>query len=216
MIHQNSAVAPAAGFTCWDGYSGDSLASALTAPVTECMEAALIDGHQYSQLVFRPRLQGCLRLAVTTRSAYRHQVAKSFTAALAARLELSEDLRDRIHTTVHEAIMNSILHGNLAVGSTLRNSLEELSVAHRTIDSLLEAPQIARQMIRVEAIWSTRRLYILVRDSGAGFKRGEPKASSDMPDASQRSGRGMAILDAFCDHVSLQNGGSTIKLRFSL
>lgn len=216
MKHQNTIAAPAAGFTCWDGSSERSLAGALAPPVTECMEAALIDGHQYSQLVFRPRSEGCLRLAVTTRSAYRHQVAKSFTAALAERFDMSGDLRDRVHTSVQEAIVNSVLHGNLAVGSSLRDSLEGLSTAHQAIENLLASPQIARSMIRVEAIWNWRMLYVLVSDSGPGFKRSEPSQSIVPPDANQRSGRGLAILDVFCDRVCLRNGGSTIKMGFVL
>jgi anti-sigma regulatory factor (Ser/Thr protein kinase) len=203
----------ASGFTCWDGVSEDSLVRALSPPVTECMEVALIDGHQYSRLLFRARTDGCLRLALTTRSAYRHQVVKVFVAALAARINLSRDLSERIHTAVQEAVMNSVLHGNLAINSELRNSLEGLVTSHQTIERLLTSPQIARSMIRVEAIWNPTMLYILVRDSGAGFKRGEPPSPSVRP---AKSGRGLAIVEAFCDRIALLNGGATIKLGFQL
>src|SRR5664279_1600239 len=103
MQSQKIAANAAPAVTCWDGMSESSLAGALSPPVTECMEVALIDGNQYSQLLFRARTDGCLRLAVTTRSAYRHQVVKVFVGALAVRVELSRDLRERIHTAVQEA-----------------------------------------------------------------------------------------------------------------
>ena len=207
----------AATATCWDGVSGSSLAAALSPPVTECMEAALIDGNQYSQLSFRVRTDGCLRLAVTTRSAYRQQVAKYFVGALAVRMDLSQDLRERSHTAVQEAMINSVLHGNLAIGSELRDSLEGLTTSHQAIELLLASPQIARSMIRVEAIWNASMLYVLVRDSGAGFKRSELPTPAAWREAGHHgSGRGLAILDAFCDRVSLLNGGATIKLGFRL
>ena len=209
------AACAASGFSCWDGVSESSLAQALSAPVTECMEAALIDGNQYSRLSFRARSDGCLRLALTTRSAYRHQVVKVFVGALADRVALSRDLRERIHTAVQEAMINSVLHGNLAIGSGLRDSLEGLTTSHQAIETLLASPQIARSMIRVEAIWNSSMLYILVRDSGAGFERDELRSSRARPKAN-RSGRGLAILDAFCDRMALLNGGATIKMGFRL
>ena len=208
---------PASAATCWDGVSENSLAQALSLPVTECMEAALIDGNQYSQLIFRARTEGCLRLAVTTRSAYRHQVAKIFADALAVRSELSPDLRMRIHTAVQEAMINSVLHGNLSIGSELRDSLEGVMSSHQAIEALLASPQIARSMIRVEAIWNSAMLYVLVRDSGAGFKRNQlPAPAASQKAGNHGSGRGLAILDAFCDRVALLNGGATIKLGFRL
>jgi len=213
MQGQNFAASAAPGFTCWDGVSESSLAEALSLPVTECMEVALIDGNQYSRLLFRPRTSGCLRLALTTRSAYRHQVAKIFVSAMAARVDLSRDLRERIHSAVQEAMMNSVLHGNLAINPELRNSLEGLTTSYQTIEKLLTSPQIARNMIRVEAIWNSKMLCILVRDNGAGFKKSELPSQEV---GHRSSGRGLAILEAFCDRLALLNGGATIKLGFRL
>jgi len=113
--------------------------------------------------------------------------------------------------------MNSVLHGNLAIESGLRDSLEGLTRAHQTIETLLASPQIARSMIRVEAIWNSSILYVLVRDSGAGFKRGElPSPAASQKAGHHGSGRGLGIVEAFCDRVALLNGGATIKLGFRL
>lgn len=113
--------------------------------------------------------------------------------------------------------MNSVLHGNLAINSGLRDSLEGLTTAHQSIEALLTSPQIARSMIRVEAIWNLSMLYVLVRDSGGGFKRSEPPSPGACQKAGHRgSGRGLAIVEAFCDRVALLNGGATIKLGFRL
>jgi anti-sigma regulatory factor (Ser/Thr protein kinase) len=204
-------------FTCWDGVSERSLERALSLPVTECMEVALIDGNQYSRLLFRPRTDGCLRLALTTRSAYRHPVVKVFVRAMATRIDLSRDLRERIHTAVQEAVINSVLHGNLAISSAHRNSLKGLENTHQTIEKLLASPEIARSMIRVEAIWNSAMLYVLIRDSGAGYDRDElPSPGALHTPGHGASGRGIAILEAFCDRIALLNGGATIKLGFRL
>jgi anti-sigma regulatory factor (Ser/Thr protein kinase) len=166
---------------------------------------------------FRARIDGCLRLAVTTRSAYRHQVVKVFVGALAARIDLSRDLRERIHTAVQEAMMNSVLHGNLAIESGLRDSLEGLTTSHQAIERLLTSPKIARSMIRVEAIWNLGMLYVLVRDSGGGFERcGLPSPGAWQEADHRGSGRGLAIVEAFCDRVALLSGGATIKMGFRL
>ncbi len=112
-------------------------------------------------------------------------------------------------------MINSVLHGNLAIGSGLRDSLEGLTTSHQAIETLLASPQIARSMIRVEAIWNSSMLYMLVRDSGVGFERDELPSSGERQKA-DRSGRGLAILDAFCDRMALLNGGATIKMGFRL
>ena len=123
----------------------------------------------------------------------------------------------RIHTAVQEAMINSVLHGNLSIGSELRDSLEGVMSSHQAIEALLASPQIARSMIRVEAIWNSAMLYVLVRDSGAGFKRNQlPAPAASQKAGNHGSGRGLAILDAFCDRVALLNGGATIKLGFRL
>jgi hypothetical protein len=114
-------------------------------------------------------------------------------------------------------MMNSVLHGNLAINSGLRDSLEGLTTAHQSIEALLTSPQIARSMIRVEAIWNSSMLYVLVRDSGGGFKRSELPSPGACQKAGHRGcGRGLAIVEAFCDRVALLNGGATIKLGFRL
>ena len=203
--------------TCWDGVSESSLAGALSLRVTECMEVALIDGNQYNQLSFRPRAAGCLRLAVTTRSAYRHKIVRVFVAALAMRTELSRSLRERIRTAVQEAVINAMLHGNLAMSSEGFSGLESMAASHEIIEGLLTSPQIARSLIRVEAVWNSAILNVLVHDSGTGFKRKKMPLSEERHAATDaKSGRGLAILEAFCDRVAVLRGGTTIKLGFRL
>ena len=202
-------------FKCWDGVSASSLTLALSPPVTECVEIDLLD--QYNKSVHGQRILGHLSLMVTTKSAYRQPVGKAFVEAMAIRTPMPEDLRERIYTAIQEAMMNAVLHGNLKIGSGARDSLEGLMQTHELIERMLAVPEGARGAIRVDAIWNSKVLHVLIRDSGDGFAKAELPSSEDIEaDGQIASGRGLSILEAICDRVVLLHGGRTIKLGFNL
>ena len=202
-------------FRCWDGVSVSSLTLALSPPVTECVEIDLLD--QYNKSVHGQRILGHLSLMVTTKSAYRQPVGKAFVEAMAIRTPMPEDLRERIYTAIQEAMMNAVLHGNLKIGSGARDSLEGLMQTHELIERMLAVPEEARGAIRVDAIWNSKVLHVLIRDSGDGFAKAELPSSEDIEAEGQiASGRGLSILEAICDRVVLLHGGRTIKLGFNL
>jgi anti-sigma regulatory factor (Ser/Thr protein kinase) len=195
--------------TSWDGGSELSLHLALRRPATDCVETDLMDHGAWP----RPRATHRLSLTVTTRSTYQQPIAKAFAAAINDRLSCSKDLHQRIHTALQEAIMNALMHGNLGLESQFRGNLQELAASHDVIEELLDRPAVARSAIAVDAIWNAQMLHILVRDSGKGFARNRSKT----PEALQSElchGRGLLLLDAFCDRVVLLNDGNTIKLAF--
>jgi anti-sigma regulatory factor (Ser/Thr protein kinase) len=200
-------------FTCWDGLSESSLGRALREPATECVEAALMEHgvRRTRQGATRPRLS----LTITTRSAYRYPVTKVFTEAMQARLHFLRDLRGRFRTALQEAVMNAMVHGNLGLDSQLRNGPDGLAASHAVIESLLARPAVARRAIRVDAIWNTTMLSVMVRDNGSGFARSELELSA-APPSDKHHGRGLFILETFCDRVALLHGGSTIRLGFRL
>jgi anti-sigma regulatory factor (Ser/Thr protein kinase) len=203
----------AARLTRWDGVSEATLTLALSQPATRCVEVDLVQ--QYQQRPLHQAEPRSLGLAVTTKSAYRHPVARAFITALARRTPLSEELHDRIYTAVQEALMNAVMHGNLKIDSGARDSLDNLSATHDAIEAMLASPQIARGMIRVEAIWGPAMLHVLVHDSGHGFERKHlPSPEAWQAAGHIGSGRGLTILEAICDRVVLLEGGSTIKLSF--
>jgi anti-sigma regulatory factor (Ser/Thr protein kinase) len=202
-------------FRCWDGVSANSLTSALSPPVTQCVEVDLLD--QCDRPVHSQRIHGHLSLTITTKSAYRQPVCKAFVEALASRTPLSPDLRERIHIGVQEALMNAVLHGNLKIHAGSRDSLEGVMLTHHYIERMLAVPEGARGMIRVDAIWNSRMLHVLIRDEGDGFRR-TGRSSPEQLLAAGRigSGRGLSILEAICDRVVLLHGGRTVKLGFNL
>jgi anti-sigma regulatory factor (Ser/Thr protein kinase) len=199
--------------TCWDGASEETLETALAPPATQCVEADLIDDCA-DDVVLAQTARGRLGLVVTTRSAYRHSIVKAFVNAVENRASLSKDLRVRLYSAVQEALMNAVLHGNLKIDSDLRGSLDGLLAAQDAIESKLNAPDIARSKIQVEAVWSKSVLNVMIRDSGTGY---DHESAEECPASDDRaSGRGIAILQAFSDKVAVLNGGTTVRLEFEL
>jgi len=200
---------------CWDGLAETSLALSLLPPATVCVEQDLIKSQkQWS----RPRpVCRHLGLVLTTRSAYRCLVAKPFIEAISERIHLTDDVRERAHTALQEAVMNAVLHGNLGLDSSLRDDLAGMDKTHQKIEQLLLTPQVALGAVRIDAIWNSTDLLIMVRDSGNGFDRKQVPTSEEWMAAGHiGSGRGFLILEAFCDRLALLRGGTVIRLGFHL
>jgi anti-sigma regulatory factor (Ser/Thr protein kinase) len=206
-------VAALPGFTCWDGLSEETLDAALSPPAAGCIEVDLIDECD-KHAVFTQDAPGHLALVVTTRSAYRHLIVRAFVGAVARRTPLSEDLRVRIYSAAQEALMNAIFHGNLKIDPHLRDSLDGLLAAQKAIEIKLTSPQVARAMIRLEAIWDASTVHVVIRDSGEGYDASGPCTRDGRNMCNGASGRGLDILEAFSDGVEVSNGGTTIKLEF--
>jgi anti-sigma regulatory factor (Ser/Thr protein kinase) len=200
---------------CWDGLAETSLALSLSPPVVDCIERDLIDSHQR-----RNRQRTVCRhlgLVVTARSAYQCPIAKAFVDAISKRINLSEDVHERAHTALQEAVLNAVLHGNLGLDSSARDDLAGMERTHARIEQLLQLPQVALSAIRIDAIWNSAVLVIMVRDSGAGFERAQVPSAEEWAAAGHiGSGRGFLILEAFCDRLALLRGGTMIKLGFKL
>ena len=201
--------------TYWDGGSNSSLISALSPPATQCVETGLANECQIAAP--RHRIMGHLSLLVTTKSAYRHHISRAFVEAIESRTTLSSDLHDRIYTATQEAVMNAVLHGNLRIEAGLRDNLERFVEFHESIERKLALPEVAGGMVRVDALWNSKMLYVVIRDSGDGYdKAAMPALSETMGDSPAGSGRGLSILETICDRVVLLHGGRAIKLGFRI
>jgi anti-sigma regulatory factor (Ser/Thr protein kinase) len=206
---------PGPKLTYWDGASNSSLISALSPPATQCVEAGLADECHIGEP--RQRIMGHLSLLVTTRSAYRHPISRAFVEAIESRTALSNDLHDRIYTATQEAVMNAVLHGNLRIEGGLRDNLEHFVEFHESIEQKLALPEIAGGLIRVDALWNSKMLYVVIRDSGDGYEKADvPSLSDTIAGTPAGSGRGLSILEAICDRVILLHGGRAIKLGFRI
>lgn len=197
----------------WDGVSDGTLRDALLPPVTNCVEQGLKESELESPPEEVPVEE--LVLTVKTLSAYRIPIVKVFVEAMAGRTKLSQDLAERVHTAIQEALMNAVLHGNLKIDASLRSSLEDLIKMHEAIELRLAAPEISSTPIRVEARWNERMIHVLVRDSGDGYAPGyAPEQADQQLTAEASSGRGLAILDTMCDEFAVVEDGRAAKMSF--
>lgn len=191
--------------TRWDGASEETLVRSLAAPATACIEAGLVGSSDA-----RDGGPNRLGLTVSIRSIYRQKVARAFVLAIGDRLRLSEELRDRILTALHEALLNAVLHGYLRLEEGLRDTLGGIAASHETIKRQLASPHYAQSRVVIEARWSGGRLLIAVYDNGVGFDPNQNRAEY------RGSGRGLLILEAFCDSITYLDHGRTIILGFEL
>jgi anti-sigma regulatory factor (Ser/Thr protein kinase) len=192
----------------WDGVSEDTLAQSLVAPARACIEAGLqIDDGAGDANNGENRLS----LTVSIQSIYRHAIARVFLLEIGHRLALGQELRDRIHTALHEVLLNAVMHGHVQLEPGIRDSLGGFEASHEAIKRQLASEKCAHKRVVIEAQWNAARLSIAVRDNGVGF---DPNSS----DAARHrgSGRGLLILDAFCDSVTYRNNGTVVILGFEL
>ena len=108
---------------------------------------------------------------------------------LVCKYKLSNEVSDNILITLTEAVSNAIIHGNGCDCS---------------------------KMVIIKMKKLKDKLAIQVSDQGCGFTYDKlPDPTS--PDNIHRSGgRGVFIMQRLCDHLSFQDGGSTVELQFKI
>lgn len=138
------------------------------------------------------------------------------TRALGQRLHPADDLRVRMLTVLHEAVTNAVLHGNLGLGSSLRDSFAQMARLQRIIERRLADTGRGGRRVFVEASWTASMLHLLVRDCGEGFARDVAFGMPDGDDGGPRGGgRGLYIIEQLSDGVEYLNNGSTIRIGFA-
>lgn len=113
----------------------------------------------------------------------------------------------KLMLALHEALTNSLVHGNLGLSSDLKersdNAFAE-ALAQRAAD-----PLYAERAIEVGIDYDGERCRWTITDQGNGFDVGRALARAEMdePDAFLASGRGIMLMRAFLDDVRYELGG---------
>lgn len=199
------------GVQVWDPAGDVALADALAPPWLACIEA----GDDLAE-----EIDGCcsdldpnrLVLSLTTAVACRRQAALPFAAAIGRRIDLSDELRERIATAVQEAAINAAVHGNLALGSELRDSLAGLEAFAAAVEERLADPTYAKRRVRLRASWTAARIIIDVHDDGVGY--GVNEVPHEVQADAAKSGRGLAMLRSLSNGVSLGRQSRVVHLFF--
>jgi CheY-like chemotaxis protein/anti-sigma regulatory factor (Ser/Thr protein kinase) len=128
-----------------------------------------------------------------------------------ARMRLLDDTGlIRITVALREALMNAIVHGNLGVGSELRDT--NLSAYYQMIDERRQQSPYRERRILVDAWETGAEAKYVIRDDGLGFN---PKEVPDpmLPDNMEKaSGRGLLLINTFMDEVRHNARGNEITM----
>jgi anti-sigma regulatory factor (Ser/Thr protein kinase) len=106
--------------------------------------------------------------------------------------------------------MNAIVHGNLGIGSAMRE--DDLGGYGELIGTRRGQSPYRERRVHVHASASTAETRYVIRDEGMGF---DPRVVADPTDPAnmeQASGRGMLLIRTFMDEVSHNAEGNEITL----
>jgi anti-sigma regulatory factor (Ser/Thr protein kinase) len=119
---------------------------------------------------------------------------------------------NRLTVALHEALTNSVIHGNLGVSSELKLVSDQAfaeAVAVRCAD-----PAFASRVVDVQASYDGRSSRWVLTDQGDGFDvaRALYRVEHEAPDPLQPSGRGLFLMRAFVDEMRYDDHGRRLTL----
>ena len=158
-------------------------------------------------------LPNSLSFLLTCPVIYSTNIAEIFTRALNRRLHFSKSQFEGIHFALHESIVNGLIHGNLRVNSSMRQSARDFIEYARLLHSRLKDPEYAHKSISIMASWDKKKLEIKIRDEGVGF---EPMKKLEKAKSCDKSGRGLRIIAGTADSCTIDDFGREITLSFLL
>lgn len=156
---------------------------------------------------------GQLLVSLTTRMAWTLDTASQFCEGLVARGMMPEGLRHEVELGLHEAIINSVLHGNLAIGGSLVDDPSQFDAFCQRLSGKLADPDHALKRINLSAWIADAYLHIRVTDEGNGYDSSVVREPVS-PEA--KSGRGLEIMRALSHGLTVSDGGRTATLRFAI
>lgn len=117
----------------------------------------------------------------------------------------------RIGVAVREALLNALYHGNLEVGSELREGGDSRSYHALARRRMKQAPYRDRRIV-VESRLSPSEAVFVVADEGSGF---DPNAAPDPRDPAnleKLGGRGLLLMRTLMDEVVYNDIGNRVTL----
>jgi anti-sigma regulatory factor (Ser/Thr protein kinase) len=116
----------------------------------------------------------------------------------------------RVVLALHEALTNSIVHGNLELSSDLKEREDSFAraVADRCADSAF-----ASRTVDVRSFYDGRSIRWTLTDQGPGFDaEGVQRRLAEEGPTERASGRGLLMMRAFLDEVHFDQGGRRVLL----
>lgn len=146
---------------------------------------------------------------------YSCNVAENITQALQQFVVLPSEQQESIHFALHESIVNGLIHGNLQINSSMRQSARDFIEYARLLHDRLNDPSYAQKSISVIAVWTPKKLEIKIRDEGAGYASSAPTIKQSTT-IQHKTGRGIRIIAGAADSCTIEDFGREITLSFLL
>ncbi|HZZ81812.1 MAG TPA: response regulator [Gemmataceae bacterium] len=117
----------------------------------------------------------------------------------------------RIGTALHEALANALEHGNLELGSELRER-EDRTEYLRLLEERRNRSPYHERRIRIHARFARNEVAFVIRDEGPGFDTSALGNATDPPNIDKLSGRGIFLIRTFMDEVHFNAAGNEITM----
>jgi anti-sigma regulatory factor (Ser/Thr protein kinase)/CheY-like chemotaxis protein len=122
----------------------------------------------------------------------------------------SEQEQIRVAVALEEALLNAMIHGNLQVGSELREHSDD--AFRRLVERRRTEPEFVGRRVRLSCEVDGERARIVIRDDGPGFDVGSLPDPRDPEYVLRASGRGVLLMRAFMDEVVYNATGNEVTL----
>ena len=146
---------------------------------------------------------------------YACNVAQNITSAIQQFVALPAEQQGNIHFALHESIVNGLIHGNLQINSSMRQSARDFIEYARLLHDRLNDPSYAQKSISVIVTWTAKKLEIKIRDEGAGYGSSTPSLKQ-VTSMQHKTGRGIRIIAGAADSCTIEDFGREITLSFLL
>jgi DNA-binding NarL/FixJ family response regulator len=122
----------------------------------------------------------------------------------------TEQEKVRVAVALEEALLNAIIHGNLQVGSDLRERSDD--AFRRLVERRRLQPEFATRRVRLQCDVDSDLARIVIRDEGPGFDIRSLPDPRDPEYMLRASGRGVLLMRTFMDEVVYNDVGNEVTL----
>lgn len=121
-----------------------------------------------------------------------------------------ETARIRTAIALEEALLNALYHGNLEVGSELRE--QDARRYYALAEERRREEPFRSRTIHFDASLSAQEMTYVVRDAGPGFNPQDVPDPTDPANLERASGRGLMLIRTFMDEVRHNERGNEITM----
>lgn len=139
-----------------------------------------------------------------------NEVIEHFLGIIERMKCLPKDEITRVGVALHEAVTNSIIHGNLEVSSELRG-VDDQGYSALVKSRLQSEPYSSRDVV-VGMRVDKARVSFTVADEGPGFDVTKVANPTDEDNLLKASGRGLIMMNAFMDDVKYNSTGNAVTM----